>query len=125
MAEESKQAINHRLVQAIGHPVRAGILELLIGERELSPSLIAEKLGVRVGSVSYHLTVLEQCEAVELARTQQRRGVSERFFRPASSSLAGDRSWQQIPPQARSDISAAVLQDFLDRASDFEPRDRA
>jgi DNA-binding transcriptional ArsR family regulator len=125
VAEEPKQSINQRLVFAIGHPARAEILELLIGEKELSSNLIAEKLGAKVGSVSYHLTVLEQCEAIELARTEQHRGVPERFFRPVPKSLVGDGSWQRIPPAVKSDISAAVLQDFIDRASDFEPRGRA
>lgn len=124
MAEEPKQTINPRLVLALGHPVRAGILELLINEKELSPNSLAARLGIKEGSVGYHLTVLRQCEAIEVARTEQRQGAPERFFRPVPGALAGDGSWAQIPAAVKSDISAAVMRDFISREADFEPRGR-
>src|SRR4051794_10736617 len=90
MADKARQAMNPRLVRALGHPVRAEVLQMLLGEREVSSNLIAAQLEAKSAVVSYHLTVLQQCEAIELARTEQRRGRAERFFRPVTASPLAD-----------------------------------
>jgi DNA-binding transcriptional ArsR family regulator len=82
MTDRPRQAIDPRFVRALSHPVRAEILQVLLGEREVSSNLIAAQLEEKSAVVHYHLTVLQQCEAVELARTEQRGGAPERFFRP-------------------------------------------
>jgi len=82
MTDRPRQVIDPRFVRALSHPVRAEILQVLLGEREVSSNLIAAQLEEKSAVVHYHLTVLQQCEAVELARTEQRGGAAERFFRP-------------------------------------------
>lgn len=84
MTDGPRQAIDPRFVRALSHPVRAEILQVLLGERELSSNLIAARVEAKSAVVHYHLTVLQQCEAIELARTEQRRGVAEHFFRPVA-----------------------------------------
>jgi len=124
VAEEPRQIVNQRLVQALGHPMRAEILKLLIGETELSTSRIARRLGAKDSSVSYHLAVLQQCETIELARTEQLGGGLERFFHPIPGSFVGNRNWGEIPVPVQGDISSAVFRGFLGRTGDFEPRGR-
>jgi DNA-binding transcriptional ArsR family regulator len=85
MTEKSpRQAIDPRFVRALSHPVRAEILQVLIGEREVSSNLIAAQVEAKSAVVHYHLTVLQQCEAVELSRTEQQGGLAEHFFRPVA-----------------------------------------
>jgi|SRR5215207_7349530 len=84
MPDKPKQAIDPRFVRALSHPVRAEILQALLGEKEVSSNLIAAKLEAKSAVVHYHLTVLCQCEAIELTRTEQRHGGPEYFFRPVA-----------------------------------------
>jgi DNA-binding transcriptional ArsR family regulator len=85
MPEDSKRVIDQRLVKAVAHPLRVEILETLVSEGELSPALIARKLGRPPGNVSYHVNVLRDCEVLELVRTEPRRGALEHYYRPAES----------------------------------------
>jgi DNA-binding transcriptional ArsR family regulator len=87
MDMEPNRAIDPRLVRALSHPVRAEIMQMLIGEREVSSQRMAVKLEMKRDGVSYHLGVLRQCGAIELARTEQSRGVAEAFYRPAVSGI--------------------------------------
>lgn len=87
-----------RLVRALGHPVRAEVLQMLLGEHEVSSNLIAAQLEAKSAVVNYHLTVLQQCEAIKLARTEQRRGRVEHFFRPVTSPSLAD-------PDSRDDLA--------------------
>lgn len=85
-----RQAVDPRFVRALSHPVRAEILQVLMGEREVSSNLIAAKVEEKSAVVHYHLTVLQQCEAIELARTEQHRGMAEHFFRPVALPFLAD-----------------------------------
>jgi DNA-binding transcriptional ArsR family regulator len=85
MSESSGQVIDQRLVKAVSHPLRVEVLEAIIGQGEVSPTQIATDLEQELGKVSYHVNVLKDCEVIELARTRQRRGALEHFFRPAPS----------------------------------------
>jgi DNA-binding transcriptional ArsR family regulator len=85
MSESSGRVIDQRLVKAVSHPLRVEVLEAIIGRGEVSPTQIATNLEQELGKVSYHVNVLKDCEVIELARTRQRRGALEHFFRPAPS----------------------------------------
>lgn len=92
MEDKPKQAIDPRFVRALSHPVRAEILQMLLGEKEVSSNLIAAKLEAKSPVVHYHLTVLQQCEAIELVRTEPGPGSAEHFFRPVPQSLLATSS---------------------------------
>lgn len=85
MSGNNSQVIDQRLVKAVAHPLRVEVLEAIISQGEVSPTQIATNLEQELGKVSYHVNVLRSCEVIELARTRQRRGALEHFFRPAAS----------------------------------------
>lgn len=69
-----------RLAKAYVHPLRAKALSL-IAEGVASPKLIAQKLGVEVSKVAYHVRVLRELGCIELVETRQRRGAIEHLYR--------------------------------------------
>jgi DNA-binding transcriptional ArsR family regulator len=102
MTDRPRQAIDPRFVRALSHPLRAEILQVLLGQREVSSNMLAVQLEVTSAVVHYHLTVLQQCEAIELARTERSRGAAERFFRPVPLQfLAPDSDpWDDLAAEA-------------------------
>lgn len=71
-----------RVLRALNHPIRRGILRVLV-DGSGSANTISKELGISLGVVSYHLrqVLAEECEVVELARTVPRRGALEKFYR--------------------------------------------
>ncbi len=49
--------VEARLARAVAHPTRRAILELLMGEKGVSPTALGEKLEVKVANACYHLEV--------------------------------------------------------------------
>jgi DNA-binding transcriptional ArsR family regulator len=84
MAGKRNRIIDQAVVKAVDHPVRVEVLDLLAPAAELSPEQIADKLGRKLGNVSYHVKVLLDGGVVELVRTEQRGGGVEHFFRPVA-----------------------------------------
>ena len=66
--------------RAMAHPMRGRILAALDGQ-ELSPVELARELDASLGVVSYHVRVLAEAGAVELARTTARRGAIQHHYR--------------------------------------------
>ena len=66
--------------KAVGHPLRARILEALAGEPR-SPNELAVEFGEPLGNVSYHVTVLRKLGMAELVDTAPRRGAVEHYYR--------------------------------------------
>jgi DNA-binding transcriptional ArsR family regulator len=85
MSANDDRIVNEHLMRAVAHPLRVEILVALSGKDELSPTQISKRLGRQLDSVSYHVNVLRECGAVELVKTQRRRGGLEHSFRPAAS----------------------------------------
>jgi DNA-binding transcriptional ArsR family regulator len=71
-----------RLFKILSHPLRQRILVSLHDMDEGSPTQLAHRLGEPVGNVSYHVKVLAEAEAIQLVRTEPRRGALEHFYRP-------------------------------------------
>ena len=67
-------------VRAVSNPVRAQILEALLG-RSSSPNRLAHELDVPLATVAHHVIVLRDLGAIELTTTEQRRGATEHFYR--------------------------------------------
>ena len=86
MSKKSGRAIDQRLVKAVSHPLRVEVLEAIVCEGEISPTLVATKLGQDLSKVSYHVNVLKNCEVIELAKTRPRRQArSSTSFAPPST----------------------------------------
>lgn len=79
-------SIDQRLAKALSSSLRAQALNL-IAEGVASPKAIAERLGLDVRGVAYHVRVLRELGCVELVETRQRRGAVEHIYRVADQAL--------------------------------------
>ncbi|MDX6609908.1 MAG: hypothetical protein QOF85_1833 [Solirubrobacterales bacterium] len=75
-------SLDPRLAKALSNEVRAQALGLLV-EGTKSPKVIADRLGLDVRGVAYHVRVLKKLGCVELVGTQPRRGAVEHIYRAA------------------------------------------
>jgi len=82
-------SIDQRLAKALSSSLRAEALAL-IAEGTNSPKLIAERLGLDVRNVAYHVRVLRNLGCIELAETQPRRGAVEHIYRLANQAQMKD-----------------------------------
>jgi DNA-binding transcriptional ArsR family regulator len=89
-----------RVIKAIGHPLRWRMLEAL-NEGEASPSRLARRFGEPVNLVAYHMGILERAGAVELVRTEPRRGSMEHYYRAIMRPTFEDREWARLPLETR------------------------
>jgi len=81
---------------ALAHPLRRRILRHLVEVAdEVSPRELAEALNQPLSRLSYHVTVLAQCRAIELVGTAPVRGSTQHFYRAAV-----DARWALIALEA-------------------------
>jgi hypothetical protein len=113
--QQGKEAVEGRLVRALGHPLRARALAIF-NERTCSPKEISDQLDVPVNKLSYHVNVLKRCECIELVTTAQRRGATEHFYRGTTRSFFSDDIWGQLSAAAKDGISIAGLKMTLEAA---------
>jgi DNA-binding transcriptional ArsR family regulator len=72
-------------LRALGHDLRRSILRMLIGregDSAVSPLEVSEALGKPLATVSYHVRVLAECEAITRVEARQARGRVQHFYRP-------------------------------------------
>lgn len=70
-----------RLLHALNHRVRRRILRFLAdADTAASPVAISRELGIPLGVVSYHVTTLRHCKAVEQTGVKPIRGAVEHFY---------------------------------------------
>jgi len=109
------QTIDQRLVQALSHPLRIEILELLT-DRVASPIWLAEELDASLSHVAYHTRALDRCGCLVLVKTAQRRGGTEHFYKATPDAFVGSPAWRGVPRPVLSGISGATLRTFIDKA---------
>jgi DNA-binding transcriptional ArsR family regulator len=118
MAKETQQtavppvSIDERLLKAISHPLRYRLLLQLEG-RVASPKELAEELGQPLGRVSHHVRRLRRLGAIELVRTEPRRGATEHYYRARVLPYFSDDDWARLPPSTRRAIVAPTLERIL------------
>ena len=78
--------LDEALLRAISHPLRHRLLGMLDG-RTASPNQLARELDLPLGRVSYHIRLLADLGAIELVRTEPRRGALEHFYRAVTTRL--------------------------------------
>jgi DNA-binding transcriptional ArsR family regulator len=72
------------LLDALRHPLRRALLRrFLQSERALSPKELAELEGQSLSGTSYHVRVLLECGAIEIAARGRCVGAVEHFYRPS------------------------------------------
>ena len=79
-----------RVLRALNHPIRRRILRALVDDSG-SATTIAQKTGMDLSVVSYHLSqvLAKECDIVELVDTVPRRGAVEKFYRLKFHALSG------------------------------------
>src|SRR3954451_6416933 len=101
--------LDKALLRAISHPLRHRLLGMLDG-RTTSPNELARELGLPLGRVSYHIRLLNDLGAIELVRTEPRRGALEHFYRAVTTVWFSESDWQKLPRSARRGILGQNLQ---------------
>ena len=106
-------------LRALGHDLRSKIV-VLLRERALSISELAEHLDVPKGTVGHHVKVLEDAGLIRVVRTRRVRALTEKFYgRTARLFLMRD---EKPPVVAR--LTQADARRFAKRlaklAEDFE-----
>src|SRR4051794_17131468 len=101
--------LDEALLRAISHPLRHRLLGMLDG-RIASPNMLARELGLPLGRVSYHIRLLSDLGAIELVRTEPRRGALEHFYRAVTTVWFNEADWQKLPRSARRGILGQNLQ---------------
>jgi len=110
-------AVDVRVIKALGHPLRQRILQSL--NREVaSPSELATKLDEPLGNVSYHVKILEGCEAIELVRTAPVRGALEHFYRATMRARLEEEHWTQLPESIRKELFDQTIQQIWTNMKD-------
>src|SRR4051812_27723531 len=112
--EEKREAqdageLDEALLKAISHPLRHRLLGLL-DNRVASPNQLARELELPLGRVSYHIRLLADLGAIELVRTEPRRGALEHFYRAVTTVWFSEADWQKLPRSARRGILGQNLQ---------------
>jgi DNA-binding transcriptional ArsR family regulator len=92
--------LDERIVKAISHPIRHRVL-VLLNDRVASPNEIANEIGESLGRVSYHVRQLAEVGAIELVRTEPRRGAVEHFYRATARAWFSDTDWALLPKTTR------------------------
>ena len=104
--------LDEALLRAISHPLRHRLLGMLDG-RIASPNQLARELGLPLGRVSYHIRLLSDLGAIELVRTEPRRGALEHFYRAVTTVWFSEGDWAKLPRSARRGILGQNLQQIF------------
>jgi DNA-binding transcriptional ArsR family regulator len=95
--------LDPRLVKAISHPIRHHVL-VMLNDRVASPNEIATEMGESLGRVSYHVRRLAEIGAIELVRTEPRRGAVEHFYRATAQAWFSAADWARLPKTTRRNV---------------------
>ena len=78
-----------------------------------APNQLARELDLPLGRVSYHIRLLSDLGAIELVRTEPRRGALEHFYRAVTTVWFSEADWQKLPRSARRGILGQNLQQIF------------
>jgi DNA-binding transcriptional ArsR family regulator len=123
--------LDQRLAKALSHPLRRDVLERFIARGETSPNQVAKDLSAPLSTVSYHVHILRDLQCIELARTEQRRGAVEHYYRSALDVLLDDTAWGALPVAVRRQLAGQTVGDLMQemgaaaRAGGFDDSDAA
>ncbi|HWK25259.1 MAG TPA: helix-turn-helix domain-containing protein [Solirubrobacter sp.] len=112
MADTENPELDEALLRAISHPLRHRLLGMLDG-RVASPNELARELGLPLGRVSYHIRLLSDLGAIELVRTEPRRGALEHFYRAVTTVWFNEGDWAKLPRSARRGLLGQNLQQIF------------
>lgn len=71
--------------------------------------MLADKLGVPLGTVAYHVRTLYDLGLLKLAKTRQRRGAVEHYYEAVEHPRFTDEAWSSLDVVSKQRVLAAVL----------------
>ena len=101
------------LLKAIAHPLRQRILAVINEGEQTSPNEVAQRLGEPLGRVSHHVRVLAKLGAIELVRTEPRRGAVEHYYKARVRPWFDDATWRTLPLSARRSLFGHPLERLM------------
>ncbi|HEX8123689.1 MAG TPA: helix-turn-helix domain-containing protein [Solirubrobacteraceae bacterium] len=93
------------LIQALAHPLRSEIVEILTVEGACTLERLARATGRSRGVVADHVRVLAECGAVETVEAAP--GVTA--YRPGTRAHLTAEEWAQVPLEQRRELDRALL----------------
>ncbi len=106
-------SIDQRLMKALGHPLRIGILTVL-NDRIASPNELSKILEEGLSQISYHVKVLKDFDMIELVKTEPRRGAVEHYYKATSEVFLSSQQLKLMPKSAQRKAFGGVLVELED-----------
>jgi hypothetical protein len=103
--------------QLIRHPLRAHVFAEY-AQDVTSPSRIAAGLSAPLNVVSHHTNFLLRKRAIELVRTEPRRGATEHFYRAVFPVDIEDADWARLPVKLRRVLARTLIDDVTRDCAD-------
>lgn len=122
-AEEGKERSKPTASEALRHPLRVRILEI-VNEQDMSPIQFmqgqfapdVEVSAKALSSISYHFRALAKCGCLEVVDTIARRGATEHIYRGRARAYFTDEEWAALTQRERCLISRTMYQGLAARA---------
>jgi DNA-binding transcriptional ArsR family regulator len=105
-----------RYLKAVSHPVRVRILAML-DDGPASPKVLADRLGISLGVVAYHVRTLHELDLLKLVGTRQRRGATEHMYAAVARPTFSDDAWAGMEPVAKQRLLSAMLRQIGEYAN--------
>lgn len=84
------------------------------GQREVTPKEIAEQENVSLSTANHHFRALRESGYLEVTREEKARGAKRYFYVAIRQRLITSDEFEQMKLPERSEVSAALLRDFLE-----------
>lgn len=111
----STALLNYGQMKALSKEDRVKIFAVFC-ERVASPKEISDELGIGLSQVSYHVSVLRECNLIVPDHKIPRRGAVEHFYRATAPTLIPPAAWDNLPHAMQKTISLGILQEFFEDA---------
>ena len=110
---DSSDALDAKVLKALGHPLRMRVLTFVTEQGEASPIEMSRAFDLPLASVSHHTRVLRDLGYLELSRTQPRRGALEHYYRATAAPFLDDEHWELLPVAARRRVASQLFRQVL------------
>jgi len=107
--KQSGRSPEQKISHSVNHSVRLDAF-MATFEAVTSPSEVAKLLRKPVATVSFHMTELRKDGAIELVKTEQRRGAIEHYYKATMPPEIGAEEWRRMAKPSRRKIAALILQ---------------
>jgi DNA-binding transcriptional ArsR family regulator len=107
--KQSGRSPEQKISHSVNHSVRLDAF-LATFEAVTSPSEVARLLNKPVATVSFHMTELRKDGAIELVKTEQRRGAIEHYYKATKPPEIDAGEWKALPKATRRKIASLGLQ---------------